>query len=67
MTDNLLDAEVFWEFVDPTRIFLILLFKSIFLVGIFFQFTEGWSGLLEGATTHAHCRGVIVLLRGSAE
>ena len=67
MTYNLLDAKVFWELIDPTRIFLILFFKSIFLMGVFFKFAEGWSGLLKRATTHAHCRGIIVLLRGSAE
>jgi hypothetical protein len=69
VTADLLDTEVFWELIDPTKIFLILplLFKSIFLMSVLFKLAKGWSYLLERATSHAHCRGVIVLLRGSPE
>jgi len=73
----LLNAEVLWKFFNPIwgqfclpRVFLILLLVIIFLVGIvlsFSEFTEGWSYLWVGTTTHAHCGGVVVLLWGPSE
>jgi hypothetical protein len=73
VTQYLLNAKVFWKFVNPirTRVFLIILwvfsFETILLVGVVLEFPKWWGNLGKRSTTHAYCRCIIIVLRGSAE